>query len=174
MVKLPEPDTREIIARVPFVEEGVGEMVAHILRGDAHIDVVIKPFETDMYASFDLLPKEARRLAAELVRIADVAQQAMWTPKLLANVRERYLPGATDAEIIERLNRMVQRDGGLELMKPGLLYPQDGYALTAEAHRELVDRIAGALSAAGVTLGELETVVGDLRKTYRADARDVS
>ncbi|SDU18205.1 hypothetical protein [Jiangella alkaliphila] len=174
MVKLPEPDTREIITRAPFVEEGVGEMVAHILHGDAHIDVEIKPFETEMYAQFDLLPKEARRLAADLVRIADVAQQAMWTPKLLANVRERYLPGATDAQIIEQLQRLADRDDGLELLEPGLLFPQDGYALTAEAHRELVDRIAAALSAAGVTLGELETVVGDLRKVHRTDVENAS
>ncbi|TDD65549.1 hypothetical protein E1262_24890 [Jiangella aurantiaca] len=172
MVKLPEPDTREIIARAPFVEEGVGEMVAHILHGDAHIDVEIKPFETEMYAQFDLLPKEARRLAADLVRIADIAQQAMWTPKLLANVRERYLPGATDAEIVEQLNRMVERVGGLELMKPGVLYPQDGYELTRQAHRQVVDRIAGVLSEAGVTLGELESVVRDLRKVQRAETED--
>ncbi|TDE12637.1 hypothetical protein [Jiangella asiatica] len=174
MVKLPEPDTREIIARASFVDEMVGEMVAHLQRGEAHIDVVIKPFESDMYAQFDLLPKEARRLAAELVRIADVVQRAMWTPKLLAHVRERYLPGATDVEIVERLNRLVERDGGLELLKPGVLHPQDGFTLTTEAHREVVDRVAGVLSAAGVSLGELESVVGDLRKVYRTDTQDAS
>ena len=98
MVKLLEPDTREIITRAPFVEEGVGEMVAHILHGDAHIDVEIKPFETEMYASFDLLPKKARRLAADLVHIADVAQQAMWTPKLLANVGRGTCPARPSAD----------------------------------------------------------------------------
>lgn len=174
MVNVPERDKREIIARAPFVDEMVGEMVAHLLHGNAHIDVEIKPFETDMYAKVGLNLREVRLAAAELLRMADVAQQATWTPKLLANVRERYLPGATDAQIIERLQRLADRDDGLELLEPGLLFPQDGYALTAEAHRELVDRIAAALSAAGVTLSELETVVGDLRKTYRADAGDVS
>ncbi|TDE13054.1 hypothetical protein [Jiangella asiatica] len=174
MVTLPEPDKREIITRAPFLTEGIGEMVAHLLHGDARIDVLIKPFETDMYASFDLVPKEARRLAAELVRIADVAQQAMWTPKLLAHVRERYLPGATDAEIVERLNRLAERDGGFELMKPGMLHPEDGYTLRSQAHGEVVDRVAGVVSEAGVTLGELESVVADLRKIQRAEIEDAS
>ncbi|SDU82615.1 hypothetical protein [Jiangella alkaliphila] len=174
MVNVPERDKREIIARAPFVDEMVGEMVAHLLHGNAHIDVEIKPFETDMYAKVGLNLKEVRRTALELLRMAEVAQQATWTPRLLANVRERYLPGATDAQIIEQLRRLAERDDGLELLESGLLFPQDGYALTAEAHRELVDRIAAALSAAGVTLGELESSVDDLRKVYASRAADVS
>ncbi|WP_026874446.1 hypothetical protein [Jiangella gansuensis] len=174
MVKLPEPDAREIIARAPVVDEMVGEMVAHLDAGNPHIDVEIKPYETTMYARFDLIPKEARQLAAELVRMADVAQNAAWTPALLAQVRERYLPGATDAQIVERLNRLARRESGFELVSPGVLDPADGYQLTAEAHRELVERVAAALSAAGVTMRELDTAIGDLRAVYAAGTEDAS
>ncbi|TDD70675.1 hypothetical protein E1262_08440 [Jiangella aurantiaca] len=110
----------------------------------------------------------ARQAAAELLQLVNVAQQAMWTPELLADVRERYLPGATDAEIIERLTRLAERDSGLELRTSGRLFPQDGQALTAAAHREKVERVAVALSNARVSITDLESVVGDLRTIHAA------
>lgn len=175
MVNRPEPDRREIITRTPFVDDMVGEMVAHLRDGMPHIDVEIKPLdtETEMHASFDMIPKEARRVAAELMRIADEVEQAAWTPQLLAHVRERYLPGKTDAELIGYLKRLADRDGGLELGPGGQLYPQDGHTLTALAHRDLVDRVRAALSAHDVTLTELEAAVADLGKVYQAETQGV-
>jgi hypothetical protein len=167
MANLPDPDKREIITRAPFVDEQVGEMVAHLLHGNAEIDVEIKPVESDTYARIGINVKEARKLAADLVRIADVAEAAMWTPELLADVRTLYLPGATDAEIIARLTVLVeQHGGGIELRSPGRLFHADGEALTAAAHREKVDRVAAAMSAAQVSLTEMLSVVADLRTIY--------
>ena len=172
MVNLPEPDKREIITRVPFVDESTGEMVVHMLHGHAEIDVEIKPFETDMYARVGINVKEARQFAATLLEVADVALSAMWTPELLAEVRTRYLPGATDAEIIARLNERVdQLGGGIELPSSGHLFRADGEALTAAAHREKLDRVTAAMTDARVSLTEMESVVGELRTIYpdRAD-----
>jgi hypothetical protein len=167
MVKVPDPDNREIITRVPFVDESTGEMVVHMLHGNAEIDVEIKPLDTDLYARVGINVKEARQLAATLLEVADVALSAMWTPELLADVRTLYLPGATDAEIIARLtDRVAQLGGGIELRSPGRLFRADGEALTAAAHREKVDRVAAAMSAAQVSLTEMLSVVADLRVIY--------
>ncbi|WP_026876765.1 hypothetical protein [Jiangella gansuensis] len=167
MVTVPEPDKRQIIARAPFFDESVGEMVAHLLHGNAEIDVVVKPFESEQIAGFAVNVKEARRFARVLLEFADVAQAAMWTPKLLAEVRNRWLPGATDAEIIQRLNDLCERrGGGIELLSSGRLFAQDGEALVAAVHREKVDRVAVALSDARVSLTDLDSVVADLRTIY--------
>ncbi|TDD64546.1 hypothetical protein E1262_27845 [Jiangella aurantiaca] len=47
-----------------------------------------------------LLPSEARDLAAQLVEIADVAQRAGWTPEMLAQAGERYLPGMSTHRLL--------------------------------------------------------------------------
>ncbi|WP_157987736.1 hypothetical protein [Jiangella endophytica] len=100
---------------MPFVDEMVGELVAHHWHGTPQIDLEVKPPESQQYAKVGFNLREARQAAAELLQLVDIAQQAMWTPVLLADVREHYLPGATDAEIIERLTRLAERDAGLEL-----------------------------------------------------------
>ncbi len=167
MPKPPEPDRRVIITRAPFVDESVGEMVAHLLHGNPATDVVVKPLDSGQEAEFAMNVKEARQTAKELVAIADTAQAAMWTPRLLTSVRTRWLPGATDAEIIARLNdRCEQQGGGIELRDSGTLFPIDGEALMAAAHRGKVDRVAEAMSAAQVSLEELLSVVADLRTIY--------
>ncbi|WP_132107641.1 hypothetical protein [Jiangella aurantiaca] len=144
-------------------------MVAHLLRGNAEIDVTITPEDSDgQRAGFFMNVKEARQLARALLEIADVAQAAMWTPRLLDEVRNRWLPGATDAEISARLNDLCeQRGGGIELLSPGLLYGQDGEALAAAAHREKVDRAEAAMDAARLSLTDMESVISDLRTIYR-------
>lgn len=167
MPKVPEPDKRAIITRAPFVDESVGEMVAHLLRGNAEIDVVVAPLDSGQEARFAMNVKEARQTAKELVAIADTAQAAMWTPKLLAYVRERLLPGATDAEIIARLNDLCdQQGGGIELHEDERLFPIDGEALIAAAHRDKVDRVAEAMAAAQVSIKDFLSVVADLRTIY--------
>lgn len=173
MPKVPEHDKRQIITRAPFVDESVGEMVAHLLHGNAEIDVVVKPLDSGQEAMFAMNVKEARQTAAALLVIADTAQAAMWTPGLLAEVRERYLPGATDAQIIEQLEALADRlGGGIELRSTGHLFSQDGQALAAAVHGAKVERVASALADAGVAFSELDSVVGDLRKVYAAARED--
>lgn len=78
-------------------------------------------------------------------------------------------PDTSNEDIIHRLDRLVEREGSVELRRPGLLRPDDGYKLVADSHRELVERVAELLAPAGVGLSELASVVDDLKKVYEAE-----
>lgn len=172
MVKLPRPDEREVIARAPFLDESIGEMVAKL---DDHegpvIDVRIAPDDTGQEVTFVLAPLEARTLAAELDEIAITAQRAGWTPAVIAHTRDTYLPDATDAEIMTRLDRLVERlDGTVLGHAPGTLHRDAGAMLVADAHLNVVERTAESLESTIDQLALLTTTVTELRRIYRTES----
>ena len=59
----------------------------------------------------------------QLTEIADTAQRAGWTPAVLADARERYLPGLSDEQIIAWLDALIDRLGGLVLGYLPSLWP---------------------------------------------------
>jgi len=61
-----------------------------------------------------------------------VTQRAGWTPEVLAHARESYLPGLSDEQIIERLDRLTARLGGLVMGTRGRLDWRAGRILRAE------------------------------------------
>jgi hypothetical protein len=183
MVKVPPPERRVEIARVPFVNEMVGVMVARLDdRADGPvIDVVVKPYETDMRAEFSLSPSDARSLADQLRAIADVAQQAGWTPALLADVREKYLPGFTDEQIVARLDRLTERFGGavyghipdrLDWRAGRVLIAEDAATATADVVCVVDDVIGHLMGLADVAdrLSQAREALAGVEARYRTQA----
>src|SRR5690625_2973874 len=143
MVKVPEQDYSDVITRAPLVHRDVGEIVAHHGDEGPMIDMVIKPDDLARRGKVSMGAAEARQLATELNRIADLTQQSGWTPRILAEVRQRYLPGMTDAEIMRRLDRLYEQWGGFVFGLGGSLSFRAGQVLAAESQAEPLD---GALA----------------------------
>ncbi|SEF11478.1 hypothetical protein [Jiangella alba] len=178
MVTVPKPKTREIITRAPFVHPDVGEIVAFHDEEGPTIDVTIRPEGSEEYAHFGLTAADAHELADEMHRIGTIVQRAGWTPALLSDART-YLPGMTDEQIIERLDRLYRRWGGLVIGYRGRLDRAAGRALAVEVHMETLERSAAlveqhAESLSGVPeladrLAELRSSLEDVRQLYIAE-----
>lgn len=170
MVTVPTPDQREIITRRPFLDEAVGEMVARQSREGPLIDLSLQPYDTEPRVELGITPTEARELAEQLRDVADVAQRAGWTPAVLANVRERYLPGASDEEIMARLDQLTEEVGSSVLgYQTGTLDWRAGRVLTAKAGADVAERASGALENAVSTLTDVEALISrltEMRDTF--------
>lgn len=156
------PGDGAVIAWMPFVEERRGEVVARHRHDGPSVDIRLVHSAGGEQYEFGLTPLEARALADELGQIADSAQRAACTPELVADVREHYLPRATDEEIVARLGRLVERLGVVPLLRPGVLRPDAGMMLTADAALDGIDRADRALTSAVAALTDL-----------RRDTRDI-
>ncbi|TDE13004.1 hypothetical protein [Jiangella asiatica] len=170
MVTVPKPKKREIITRAPFVHPDVGEIVAYHDEEGPTIDVTIRPEGSEEYAHFGLTAADAHQLADELHRIGTIVQRAGWTPTILADARA-YLPGMTDDQIIERLDRLYRRWGGLVIGFRGRLDRAAARALMVEDHIEtlersmaLIEQNAGPLSG----IPELADRLDELRSSLEA------
>lgn len=137
MVTVPKRDEREEIARAPFLDEMLGVMVARHDDEGPILDVHIEPADSGQAVDFELTLLEAHVLADELHEIATTAQRAGWTPTLIADVRDHYLPGAADDEIVTRLDGLVERLGSAPVLRPGVLRRDAGLMLIADAHRDV-------------------------------------
>ncbi len=179
MATTPSEKKRDVIARGPFLSDDVGEMIAwHDTEGPA-IDIHLEPTDAGQRIDVSLTPPEARILARQLADIADTAQRAGWTPAILADARERYLPGMSDEQIIERLDALTARLGGFVLGFRGKLDWRAGRALVAETGNELLDRAAAAvdtaeqhLSGYQQALEQLTTVKAELDHVRRFFAHE--
>ncbi|WP_169792028.1 hypothetical protein [Jiangella muralis] len=143
----------------------------HDIEGPS-IDIRIEPLDSGQRADICLAPSEARALARQLSEIADTAQRAGWTPAVLAEARERYLPGLSDEQIIERLDALTARLGGLVLGHRGRIDWRAGRMLIAETGNELLDRAAAAVDTAEHHLSDYRQAVEQLG-TVKARLDDV-
>lgn len=178
MVTVPKPKKREIITRAPFVDHDLGELVAYHDEEGPTIDVTIRPEDTTQYIQFGLTPADTHRLADELHEIADVAQRAGWTPTILSEARV-FLPGMTDEQIIERLDRLYRRWGGFVFGLRGKLSHRAGRALAVEVHIEtlqgsvaLIEQHAEPLSGIpelADRLTELRSSLDEVKALYVAE-----
>ncbi|SDU47734.1 hypothetical protein [Jiangella alkaliphila] len=178
MVTVPKPKQREIITRAPFVHHEVGEVVVYHDEEGPTIDITIELEDTKQRAQFAITPREAHQLADDMHRIADLAQRAGWTPTILTDAR-RYLPGMTDEQIIERLDRLYRRWGGLVIGFRGRLDRAAGRALAVEVHMETLDRSVALVEEyaeplSGIPemadrLDELRSSLEDVRQLYVAE-----
>ncbi|SEF14435.1 hypothetical protein [Jiangella alba] len=178
MVTVPKPKKREIITRAPFIHHDVGEVVVFHDEEGPTIDVVVKPEGSEQYAHFAITAIEAHQLADEMHRLGTIAQRAGWTPTILSDARV-YLPGMTDEQIIERLDRLYQRRGGLVIGFRGRLDRAAGRALALEVHMETLDRSVRLVEEHAETfsgvpeladrLSELRASLEDVRQLYIAE-----
>ncbi|WP_046766651.1 hypothetical protein [Jiangella alkaliphila] len=137
-------------------------MVAwHDTEGPA-IDIHLEPRDAGQRIDVSISPSEARILARQLTEIADTAQRAGWTPALLADARERYLPGLSDEQIIARLDALSERLGGFVLGFRGRVDWRAGRMLVAETGNELLDRAAAAVDTAEQHLAGYRQAVDQL------------
>ncbi|WP_157988075.1 hypothetical protein [Jiangella endophytica] len=157
-----EEERRDIIVRQPFISDDVGEIIAWRDGEGPTIAIHLEPEDSGQRADVSLTPSEARALARQLTEIADTAQRAGWTPALLADARERYLPGLSDEQIIERLDALTERLGGLVLGFRGNIDWRAGRILVAETGNQLLDRAAGAVDAAEQHLSSYQQAVDQL------------
>lgn len=173
----------DLIIRFPFLNDDLGELIARHDDEGPIIDVFLAPEDGGGSVTFALTPAEARVLAGQLTDIADAAQRAGWTPAVLADVREHYLPGASDEQIIQRLDQLTQRLGSSPLgIRPGTVSREAGRMLAAEAGGEVVDQVADVLDEAIVRLGEfrgavdqlagLRAAFAELRRFYQAESQE--
>jgi hypothetical protein len=103
-------------------------------------------------------------LADQLRDLADTVQQAGWTPEVIAHVRERYLPGASDDEITARLDRLAADLGRSPLgLRPGTLSLAAERSLTAMLASEAVEQAVTALDAAIDALNSSRHALAGLR-----------
>jgi hypothetical protein len=163
MVTQSHTSSRDIIAKAPFVSGDIGELIAWHDQEGPTIDVRLAPYSEGESVTFGLSPAEARGLADQLREIADVAQRAGWTPAVLADVRERYLPGATDEEIMVRLDQLTEHLGGSPLgFRPGTLHPDAGRMLRAAVGSQTVGQIVESLDQAIEHLTDVRHVIDKL------------
>ncbi|SEE94330.1 hypothetical protein [Jiangella alba] len=168
MVSTHHEERRDVIVRQPFVSDEVGEIVAwHDSEGPT-IDIHLEPEDSGQRADVSLTPSEARDLARQLREIADTAQRAGWTPAVLADARERYLPGLSDEQIIARLDALTERLGGLVLGYRGKIDWRAGRILVAETGHQLLDRAAGAVNVAEQHLAGYQQALDQL-STVKAE-----
>ncbi|SDU26647.1 hypothetical protein [Jiangella alkaliphila] len=178
MVTVPKPKQREIITRAPFVHHEVGEIVVYHDEEGPTIDIKIELEDTKQRAQFAITAIEAYQLADEMHRIGAIAQRAGWTPKILSDARA-YLPGMTDEQIIERLDRLYRRWGGFVIGYRGKLSPGAGRALAVEVHMETLERSVdlveqNAERLSGIPeladhLAELRSSLEDVRQLFTAE-----
>ncbi|WP_157987757.1 hypothetical protein [Jiangella endophytica] len=162
MATTPAADRRDVIVRSAFLSDDVGEIVAwHDTEGPA-IDIHLEPTDAGQRVDVSLTPAEARVVARQLTEIADTAQRAGWTPALLADVRERYLPGLSDAQIIERLETLTDRLGGFVLGFRGKVDWRAGRILVAETGNDLLDRATAAVDTAERHMSSYQQAVDQL------------
>ena len=162
MATTPAADRRDVIARSAFLSDDVGEMVAwHDSEGPA-IDIHLEPVDAGQRVDVSLTPSEARIVARQLTELADTAQRAGWTPALLADARERYLPGLSDEQIMQRLDALTTRLGGFVLGFRGKVDWRAGRILVAETGNELPDRAATAVDTAEQHLSGYQQAVDQL------------
>lgn len=146
---------REVIAEDVFVNDDLGQMVAIHDHDGPTIRVLIAPEDTGESVAFGLSPCEARKLSDQLRAIADTAQRAGWTPAVLADVREHYLPGATDEQIITRLDELTQILGSSPLgVRRGTVHPDAGRMLAADAGVDVVRNVLAAVDQAADGLAD--------------------
>lgn len=179
MAMLPTPDETNIITRAPFLAREIGEIIAWHDHEGPSIDFRLAPEDTDQHAEISLTPSEVHNLADQLHEIAMVAQHAGWTPEILAQVRERYLPGMSDVQIIERMDRLADRIGGLVFGMGGRLHGDAGRMLTAEVGIEALDRLAAGIDAVAQRLDgmhdltpaltEAREAIAGMRRFYQAE-----
>ncbi|SDT70554.1 hypothetical protein [Jiangella sp. DSM 45060] len=170
MVTVSKPKKREIITRAPFVSDDIGEIVAYHDEEGPTIDVTIRPEDSGQYAQFGLTAAEVHELADELHRIANKVQRAGWTPTILTDART-YLPGMTDEQIIERLDRLYRRWGGLVIGFRGRLDRRAGRALAVEVQMETLERSVGLVEQHAETFSgvpELADGLAELRSSLEA------
>ncbi|WP_157987631.1 hypothetical protein [Jiangella endophytica] len=156
----------------------VGEIVAFHDEEGPTIDVTIRPEGSEEYAHFGLTAADAHQLADELHRIGTIVQRAGWTPTILTDARA-YLPGMTDEQIIERLDRLYRRWGGLVIGFRGRLDRRAGRALAVEVHMETLEHTVGLVEQHAETfsgvpeladgLAELRSSLEDVRQLYVAE-----
>ncbi|WP_026876891.1 hypothetical protein [Jiangella gansuensis] len=180
MVTVPNSTQSDIIVCTAFLSDDVGQMVARHDTDGPTIDVAVAPTDSGQRVELSLSPAEARDLAGQLTEIADVAQRAAWTPAVLTEVRERFLPGHTDQQIIERLDRLARAHRGMAPGHHGTLGWRAGRLLTAELGGEAVARAVAAIDAAAdhlaavataaAPLTELRTSLDELAAFYRAES----
>lgn len=178
MVTVSKPKKREIITRAPFVSDDIAEIVAYHDEEGPTIDVTIRPEDSGQYAQFGLTAAEVRQLADELHRVADQVKRAGWTPTILAEARA-YLPGMTDEQIIERLDRLYRLWGGFVIGFRGMLDRRAGRALAVEEHIAMLERSAAlvedhAEKLSGIPelasgLAELRSSLDEVRQLYLAE-----
>lgn len=178
MVTVPKPKKREIITRAPFVHHDIGEIIAFHDEEGPTIDVVVKPEASDQYAHVAITAIEAHQLADELHRIGTITQRAGWTPTVLTDARA-YLPGMTDEQIIERLDRLYRRWNGHVIGYRGHLDRAAGRALAVEVHIETLERSVALVEEHAETLSgipeladrlsELRSSLEDVRQLYIAE-----
>jgi hypothetical protein len=101
-----------VITRRLLLADHLGAMVAYLDVEGPSIEFVITPDDEGTRMTFEVSPSEARQMAAE---IGGRSPPQHSTPDVLAEVRENYLSGMTDEQIIERLDRLSLRLGGLVL-----------------------------------------------------------
>lgn len=150
MVKL-HKDDRDIIARIPLAADE-GELVAWKDEDGPVIDLVISPTDEDPSARLTYTPCELREFADQAYEIADTAQRASWTPEFVADVRDRYLPGLSEEEVIARLDALANRTER-RLYLSGRVHPEAGYRLRAGAGAEAVGRVIAVLEELTGELG---------------------
>lgn len=168
----PAADRRDVIVRSAFISDEVGEIVAwHDSEGPT-IDIHLEPEDSGQRADVSLTPSEARDLARQLREVADTAQRAGWTPAVLADARERYLPGLSDEQIMQRLDALAARLGGLVLGYRGKVDWRAGRMLVAETGHQLLDRAAGAVETAEQHLAGYQQAVDQLG-TVKAELEHV-
>lgn len=181
MVTVSTPAERDVISRVPFLNDRLGELVAWHDREGPMIDVRLAPEDSGTSVTATLSPSETRELADQLRQIADVAQHAGWTPAVLADVREHYLPGAGDEEIMARLDQLTHRLDSSPLgIRQGTVHPAAGRMLTADVGSELVEQASAALDDTIDRLTEfrhaidrpttLRDSLADLQRFYRTES----
>lgn len=179
MVKVPNDDDRHVIARIPLVAEE-GELVARIDEDGPEIDLVIDPPDTDMYARLKYTPHELRELADQAYEIADSAQRASWTPEFVADVRDRYLPGRSDEEVVARLDALSNQLRS-RLYLRGRLQWDAGFMLRAAAGADAVSRVVAALDDLAGELGRakaerlspVRALLDELHQSFQSDAARV-
>lgn len=163
MSTLPTPNESNIIKRVPFLNDDLGEIIAWHDHEGPSIDFKLAPRESEQRFECGFTPSEIHQLADQLHDIANLAQRAGWTPEVLAQARERYLPGMTDEQIMERLDRLTARLGGRVLGHGALIDWQAARMLTAELGVEALDQAEAAVDAALQQLHDVEQLTTSLR-----------
>lgn len=181
MTAVPKPG--HVIVRKPFLNDDLGEVIARHDDEGPTIDVVLAPQDSGASVSFGLTPCETRLLARQLQEVADTAQRAGWTPAVLADVRESYLPRASDEQIVARLDDLAERLGASPLgLRPGTLSPEAGRMLVAGAGRDVLQQAIAALDTAIARLAEFSQTTGqltdlraafdELRRFYEAESEN--
>lgn len=170
MTTLPNSAEREIITQARFHED-LTIVAFHEDEGPL-LELIVAPVGTGKRADLLVNTAEARDLAVELNRIADLALRAGWTPVILADARQQ-LPGMTDEQIIERLERLHRRLGGFVFGVAGRLGGRAARMLSVEVHIETLERAIALVDQHAEVLSGVPDVASRFRE-LRASLNDVN